>query len=325
MMPVVSIVVPMYNAEAFISKTLNSILQEHTIDLEVIVINDRSTDQSLKRVQAIGDKRVRVITGPSQGISACLNAGIAAARADIIMRCDADDLYPPGRIAQQVNWLSQHPEFGAVCGGFSMIDTSGLLLTQLRTDGTAKEFTEDLRQGITSTHFCTFAVRTEVLRKLEGCRSYFKTAEDIDLQLRIGEICRVWFLPQLQYNYRIHGDSITHNQSNTEREFFEQTARDFQRQRLLQGSDALERGCPPLPPQSIEKKAMQGDEHVQDLLLCRAWQEHTAGYKFLALGTALRSLAKQPKTKKVWINLLVLALKPAPKPKVLSANSLVSK
>jgi glycosyltransferase involved in cell wall biosynthesis len=324
-MPAVSIVVPMYNAEAFISKTLNSILQERQIDLEVIVVNDRSTDQSLKRVQAIGDKRVRVITGPGQGISASLNAGIAAARADIIMRCDADDLYPPGRIAQQVTWLSQHPEFGAVCGGFSMIDTRGKLLTQLETDGVAKEFTDDLRQGITSTHFCTFAVRTEVLRKLEGCRQYFKTAEDIDLQLRIGEICRVWFLPQLQYNYRIHDDSITHSQSNTEREFFEQTARDFQRQRFLVGSDALQRGCPPPLPQTIEKKAMKGDEHIQDLLLCRAWQEHAAGYKFLAIGTAMRSIAKQPRTRKIWSNLLVLALKPSPKQKALSSSSLLSK
>ena len=314
-MPTVSIVVPMYNAEAFVAKTLHSILQEQTVDLEVIVVNDRSTDRSLQRVLAIGDKRVRVITGPGQGISACLNAGIAAARADIIMRCDADDLYPPGRIAQQVNWLSQHPEFGAVCGGFSMIDTQGQRLTQLETDGTAKEFTDNLRKGITSTHFCTFAVRTEVLRKLEGCRQYFKTAEDIDLQLRIGEVCRVWFLPDLHYGYRIHHSSITHSQSNIEREFFEQTARDFQSQRLLQGSDALQRGCPPTPPKPVKKQALKGDIHMQELLLCQAWREHAAGYKFLALGTAMRSLTKQPTTPRIWSNLLVLALKPTPKPK----------
>jgi glycosyltransferase involved in cell wall biosynthesis len=314
-MPTVSIVVPMYNAEAFVTKTLHSILQERTIDLEVIVVNDRSTDRSLQRVMAIGDKRVRVITGPGQGISAALNAGIAAAQSGIIMRCDADDLYPLGRIAQQVHWLSQHPEFGAVCGGFSMVDTTGQLLTQLATDGAAKEFTDDLRQGITSTHFCTFAVRTEVLRKLGGCREYFKTAEDIDLQLRIGEVCRVWFLPQLQYNYRIHHSSITHNQSNIEREFFEQTARDFQAQRLLQGSDALQRGCPPAPPQPIEKQALKGDIHMQELLLCRAWQEHAAGYKLMALGTAMRSLTKQPTTPRIWSNLFILALKPTPRPK----------
>ena len=54
-MPTVSIVVPMYNAEAFVTKTLHSILQEQTVDLEVIVVNDRSTDRSLQRV--FGDWR----------------------------------------------------------------------------------------------------------------------------------------------------------------------------------------------------------------------------------------------------------------------------
>ena len=157
-----------------------------------------------------------------------------------------------------------------------MIDAQGQRLTQLETDGTAKEFTDNLRKGITSTHFCTFAVRAEVLRKLEGCRQYFKTAEDIDLQLRIGEVCRVWFLPDLHYGYRIHHSSITHSQSNIEREFFEQTARDFQSPAL-----AARKRCAPawLPSDSAPACRKASLERVTST--CKS-------YCFVKLGANIR-------------------------------------
>jgi len=320
-MPLVSVVIPMYNAEAFISSTLDSILQEQTVDLEVIVVNDGSTDGSLDRVLAVKDNRIRVVDGPCQGISASLNTGLAAAKSDIIVRCDADDQYPPGRIAAQVNWLSQHPEYGAVCGGFSTIDPAGRLIAQFDIHSHPKEITDELQTGVTSTHFCTYAVRTQILRAIGGCRSYFKTAEDIDLQLRIGEVCRVHYLPETLYKYRLHNASITHVQSNVEREFFSSMAIEFQRQRLLQGSDALQRGCPPVLPQSTEKGAMKTGEHIQKLLIHRAWQEHQAGYKRQALTTAIRSVMSKPKTMMAWSNLFALCIKPSGNKKNFKSDS----
>lgn len=309
----VSIIVPMYNAEAFISATLASILQERDIPLEVVVVNDGSTDASLERVHALDDRRVRVIHGPCQGIAAALNAGMAEARGEIVMRCDADDLYPPHRLSRQVEWLSEHPEFGAVCGSFATVDLKGRTITHFNSRGEAKEITEELRNGITRTHLCTFAVRAEVLRASGGCRQYFYTAEDIDLQLRLGELCRVWYIPDIQYNYRLHDTSITHTQSNVERVFFESIAREFQRQRLGQGCDDLQRGCPPTPPQGGEKSPKKAAEHTQDLLIGSAWQEHQAGHKPQALAIGIRSVVAQPSNINAWRSLLALAVKPAGK------------
>lgn len=311
----------MYNAEAFVSATLSSILQERAIDLEVVVVNDGSTDRSLERVRAVNDARIRVIEGPRQGISASLNAGIAAARADIIMRCDADDLYPAGRIAAQASWLSQHPDYGAVCGGYSAVDPEGHLITQFTPHLQAQDITQELRSGITATHYCTFAVRAKILKTTGGCRQYFKTAEDIDLQLRIGETCSVFYLPESQYNYRLHNASITHVQASTERKFFEQIAAEFQRQRLLQGSDDLQRGCPPPLPESAEDRPMQAGEHIQELLIYRAWQEHQAGYKLQAMATAVRSVMSQPRAIAAWSNLLALSVKPTKPTKPTSKKS----
>ncbi len=310
-MPVVSVVVPMRNAEPFISATLASILQERNVPLEVVVVNDCSTDASLERVNAISDNRVRVINGPCRGVAAALNEGLAAARGEIIMRCDADDLYPPQRIARQVKWLVEHPEYGAVCGNYSMINVKGKLVANLECGNEAQEITEELRNSVTRTHFGTFAVRAEVLRTSGGSREYFRTSEDIDLQLRLGELCRIGYVPDIQYRYRLHQKSLTHTQSKVEVEFFESKAREFQRQRQTQGSDDLQRSSPPALPQGGSKSALKAAAHVQEILIGRAWSEHRSGNKPRALLQGVRSVIVQPTNKTAWRSLVALAVKPA--------------
>ncbi len=311
-MPLVSVIVPMYNAEPYISATLTSILEERDIPLEVVVVHDCCTDASLDRVRAINDLRVRVVDGPCRGAADAMNAGLAAACGEIIMRCDADDLYTPQRIARQVLWLSEHPEFEAVCGNYSTIDPKGRLITNFKCGEEVKEITEELRSGITRTHFGTYAVRSEVLRAVGGSRQFLNTAEDIDLQLRIGESCRVCYVPEMQHRYRLHATSLTHKQSNVEREFFESLAREFQRQRQTQGSDDLQRGCPPTLPKA-GTKAMKSVEHIQGLLIGTAWDEHQAGHKQRALALGIRSVISQPSNIGVWRSLLALAVKPVGK------------
>ncbi len=309
-MPMVSVIVPMYNAEPFISATLASILQERDIPLEVVVINDGSTDASLKRVQAIDDERVRVINSHCKGFVSAANTGLAAARGEIIMRCDADDLYPPQRLARQVDWLSRHPDFGAVCGNYSTIAVKGHLIANFKCGEEAEEITEELCNGITRNHFNTFAVRAEVLRASGGGRPSLNIAADVDLQLRIGELCRVWYLPDIEYHYRLHDSSLTHMQRTVEREFFDSLVIELQRQRRTQGSDDLQRGCPlPTPPQGSDKSVMKTAEHIQGLLMGSAWQEHRADQKLRALTLGIRSVLTQPSNIGAWRSLLALAVK----------------
>ncbi len=132
-MSLVSVLMPMRNAEPFIRATLKSILAERAVDLEVVIIDDGSTDRSAAIVQSVGDPRVRLLPGPRSGIGAAFNTALAAAQGDLVARCDADDLYPPGRLAWQARWLEQHPEFGAVCGLFSTITPAGEHLVEFQT------------------------------------------------------------------------------------------------------------------------------------------------------------------------------------------------
>src|SRR5829696_3649573 len=141
-MPLISILIPCRNAEQFIDETLRSVLIQD-VDLEVIVVDDGSTDRSNDIIRKMNDPRVRIIPGPQRGISAAFNAGLAAASGELVARCDADDLYPPGRLAWQVKFLSDHPDFGAVCGYFSTITAVGKHVADNYLNEPAGEVTDE--------------------------------------------------------------------------------------------------------------------------------------------------------------------------------------
>src|SRR5207253_1379007 len=107
------------------------------------------------------------------------------AKGEFVARCDADDLYPTNRLAWQVEFLQHRPEFGAVSGTFSTMTQRGKVIAEQKTSETGADVTEELRGGQGRSHVCAYLFRTELLRKLGGCREFFVTAEDVDLQLRL--------------------------------------------------------------------------------------------------------------------------------------------
>ena len=89
---------------------------------------------------------------------------------------------------------------------------------------------------------CAYAFRTLILRQLGGCREWFATSEDADLQYRLSETTRIWYEPRSAYAYRLHATSITHTQRSAERAFYSAMARKFQEQRRDGGKDDIDRG-----------------------------------------------------------------------------------
>lgn len=314
---------PMRNAGAFVARALASILQEGEVPLEVLVVDDGSTDSSVNRVRAIADPRVRLIAGPQEGIAAALNAGLAQARGEILMRCDADDLYAPGRIRQQVMWLMDHPEFVAICSGYTAIAPAGWEIIPFPCGPKAEEITKELQQGVTRTHLCTYAIWMQAVKAIGGFRPYFGTAEDIDLQLRLGELGKVWYTPNTSYYYRLHNTSITHTQSLPEQEFFKSAAQEFQQQRLTRGRDDLQQGCPPALSAPVAGPVFSSEQHIHGLLIGLAWTKHTEGQKLQALKIGLRAAIVYPTYFKSWRNLFILFLKPVPKPSYSPVKDLV--
>jgi len=109
--PLVSVVIPTYNAPQLLLETLGTVFAQTFNDYEIVVINDGSTDDTLTRLAAITDARLRVITQANGGIGVARNRGIDEARGQYVAPLDHDDLWMPEKLHVQVQYLQRHPDF----------------------------------------------------------------------------------------------------------------------------------------------------------------------------------------------------------------------
>jgi glycosyltransferase involved in cell wall biosynthesis len=125
-MPKVSVIIPAYNAMAYLPDTLESVLQQTFRDFEILIINDGSTDNiQMWATQNITDLRVRVIAQSNQGLSAARNTGIANAEGEYIAFVDADDLWNSTKLEKQVQCLDERPTVGLSYNWIAVIDAEG--------------------------------------------------------------------------------------------------------------------------------------------------------------------------------------------------------
>lgn len=310
-MPTFSILMPVYNGEEYIAAAVESVLSQTFRDLELVILDDGSKDASLRMIQEFQrrEPRIRIVSRVNQGHVRTQNELIGRANGKLVAFIAQDDIYTIERLARQVAWLDANPEFDALCGSFSTIDASGRVVSDMQCGLQALEITDELRSGKVRTHISTYAFRAEALARVGGFREYFESAEDIDLQLRLGEIGRIGYVPESFYLYRLHSSSITHTLGNARREFFDRVAYDFQKQRRTSGLDDLQRGNPPPKPEVSRSPGNSAGAHVQGVLLGRAWREHGAGMKVTALGTGLRAVVENPLSLTAWKSLVALAIK----------------
>lgn len=113
-MPKVSVIIPAYNAMAFLPETLDSVLKQTFTDFEVLIVNDGSSDHIVEWASQITDPRVRLISQENQRVSAARNTGITNSQGEYIAFLDADDLWEPTKLEKQVRCLDKKPEVGLV-------------------------------------------------------------------------------------------------------------------------------------------------------------------------------------------------------------------
>lgn len=116
-LPNISVVMPVYNASAFLHESLNSVLQQTYTDFELLIIDDGSTDNSIEIVKTISDSRIRLIQNTHDFISS-LNTGINAAIGKYLVRMDADDVMMTKRLETQFHYMESHPDID-ICGSYA--------------------------------------------------------------------------------------------------------------------------------------------------------------------------------------------------------------
>ncbi|MBW4654624.1 MAG: glycosyltransferase family 2 protein [Kaiparowitsia implicata GSE-PSE-MK54-09C] len=208
--PLVSVIIPAYNAERFIERTLASVLQQTYRHLEVIVIDDGSGDRTADRVRQIAaeDSRVCLLQQSNAGVAAARNLGIQQSAGVFIAPIDADDIWFPNQIQRQVALMqASPPEVGVVYSWSVDIDEEDGLLGRVH----AATINGDVFNTLVCHNFIGNASATLIRRDcLDAIGGYDASlnarqaqgCEDWDLYLRLSERYQFWAVPELLVGYR---------------------------------------------------------------------------------------------------------------------------
>lgn len=213
--PKLSVIMPVYNAEKFLKDSIESVLNQTFSDFEFIIINDGSTDNSLKIIKAYAnkDERIKIIDQNNLGIVESLNQALKLSTGQFIARMDADDISEPDRLEKQLNFLIETGAY--LCGTWAtIIDEKGQITGQ-RFNYPPKTWRENkmyLLRGNPFIHPSIMLSRKvyEVEKDKNGnlYRNY-KHLEDYELWTRIVPKYKSVNLPEYLLRYRIHQTQIT--------------------------------------------------------------------------------------------------------------------
>jgi len=291
--PRVSAIVPVYNGAAFLAQALDSALAQSMSDLEIIVVNDGSTDSSGAIAHVYEHnfpERIRVVDQPNAGLPAARNTAIAHARGDYFALLDADDVWMPEHLERALAAFDKNPALGLVHANIRRIDASGNPL------GIAPRFWHrglDAYKAIALRHEhvnCPTAVFARFCVDAVGAFDADFTGlgcEDRDLWLRIAARFPLQHIDTVTADYRVHPQSMSRN-----------------RERMLAARELLaskqartERGAPLLPHMRAMVQSDLGMELLEE------------GHTFAGMRAQLQALRHRPHTILIWRRLLKSALR----------------
>ncbi|MCL4294780.1 MAG: glycosyltransferase [Anaerolineae bacterium] len=204
--PRVSVIIPTYNRKAYIQEAINSVLTQTYQDLELIVVDDGSTDGTgdvLKQFQ----QQIRYILQTNQGVSVALNRGILMARGQLIAILADDDLWLPHKLERQVAYLDAHPDVALVCNSALPIDSNGQCLSR----ETEERF--HIPEGLVPfetifwrcpVNACTILAKREALMQAGLFDVTMRYGEDWDMWARLALRSLIAFVPEPLTYCRVH-------------------------------------------------------------------------------------------------------------------------
>jgi glycosyltransferase involved in cell wall biosynthesis len=289
MTPAVSVLMPVYNAQRYLTAAVGSVLGQTFADFELIVVDDGSTDRSAAILAryAKDDPRVRIISRPNAGLVASLNEALAIARGPLVARMDADDICLPERFDRQVRYLGEHPECVLVGSAVVTMDQHGHLIGRMADIAFGHDNIDHalLHRGWPMVHPSAM-IRTDALRKVGAYRSETWPFEDHDLFLRLAEQGRVENLPEVLLHYRKHAASISAQSGNADH--------------IITGVivDACRRRGVPVPAGVTAVRTV--NKRKVDIERGWAWQAVNARNIGTARRYALHTLARRPLSLESW-------------------------
>ena len=208
--PPISVVMPAYNSEKYISEAIESILNQTYKNFEFIITNDGSTDKTLSIIKkyAKQDKRIKIINNEKNlGISPSLNNGVKASKGKYIAIMNHDDISLTTRFEEQIKHMEKHPEIGILGTFIETFDERGNVFIRKYPVKDSK-----IRKKIffysPLSHPSTI-IRKEVFSEVGFYKERASPCEDVELYFRVGERYKLENLPKILLRYRIHKSTVT--------------------------------------------------------------------------------------------------------------------
>jgi glycosyltransferase involved in cell wall biosynthesis len=206
----VSVVIPCFNYAHFLGQAIQSALDQDYPSIEIVVINDGSTDDPAAVVAKF--PTVRYVSQENRGLAAARNAGLAHCRGELVVFLDADDRLRPGAIAAGARLLEANPSLGFAAGYSTLISGGGLAQPTVNRPGCEGDdaYVSLLRRN-TIRNPGTVLFRREMVEAAGGFASGVDACADYDLYLRISRNHPVAFYDTVVAEYRKHGQNMSDN------------------------------------------------------------------------------------------------------------------
>jgi glycosyltransferase involved in cell wall biosynthesis len=292
--PTISVLMSVYNSDRYLRSAVESILAQTFTDFEFLIVDDGSTDRSRSILQdyAAQDSRIVLISRENKGLTQSLNELIRRSRGEFLARMDADDVALPERFAQQIDFLRQQPQVVCIGTAQDWIDGDGDRLMQWAPTADDAEIQAHMLAG--RNYFChpSVMMRRQAAVAVGGYDASLKSAQDLDLWLRLGEIGQLANLQAVLMQYRIHTQSVTEKQIKQQTGYAQEACKRAWERRQIAGCYEV---------------AASWRHH---LLLQFGWQMFNQGQRRKAIAYGIQSVKSMPSNLESWKLLACALFKP---------------
>ena len=301
--PEVSVVMGVYNGMPHLREALESILSQVGVDLEMIVVDDGSTDVTpdLLAAMAARDQRLHVIRQRNQGLTKALIRGCEAARGVYIARQDSDDYSLPGRLRAQRDLLAADSSLAFVSCWSEAIGPGGEVLLEHQRPADPQAATGLLLDRVAGPPgHGSVMMRRSAYQAVGGYRSELYFAQDSDLWLRLAQVGSIAYVPSMLYRFRIDSSSISGSLHPLKLPFAEAITELHQARLAGESEEAILERIRLLPIRAEGAKAIQPSSHITNYFIgnCLLQRRNPRSLAYL-----IASLRSRPSYWRAWLKL----------------------
>lgn len=216
--PLLSVIIPLYNHEKYIRRAIESVLKQTYPSLELIIIDDGSSDRSFEVARKFHDKRIRLLTQENAGAHQAINRGLGMARGEYLAILNSDDFYEKKRFEVMIRYMQEHPRIGFACSYLTVINEKGRKLGVKKgwknmepwlLEHPQLSFQDpcDFKKNLLVANFISttsnFLFRRSLYEEIGGMRN-LRFAHDWDFALRAAEVTECALIDQPLVRYRVH-------------------------------------------------------------------------------------------------------------------------